>query len=281
MKLSARSYPYPVVGNRDDVPGAGFQATVEMSSDKESVYIDAAINSSSVTVNRLVAEGAAKFVVHVECSNTLFRQAFEFAETSKRIAIPTANLNDAVEVNVFARAARQMPGYRVDAAHSDYGDAEFDIREGDVLAVGEGHVFHIESSFDSLSRIGSIMQIEEAKDDGDLPLRVDFNTDKILIILSKSDFADYKLLKNTEGVSAALTITIVLPVLIEALHLLKSEDNDYEDESELRWARALRRRITALELDSESDYLILAQKLLELPMKRALVAARQLAEASS
>lgn len=280
MKLSQRSYPHPVVGNRDDVPGAAFQAAVEMSSDKENVYIDVSTKCSSSTINRLVSEGAAKNVLHIECSNTLFRRAYEFPESSNRVAIPAENLNDSVEVNVFVRATRKASGYSVDAAHSDYGKSQFDISEGDILAVGEGYIFHIESSFDSLSRIGSIMQIEESKEDGELPMRVDFNSDKILIILSKADFKDYKLLKGQEGVSSALTSTIVLPVLVEALHFLKSEDAGAEEDS-LRWMRALRSRISALELESESDNLVLAQKLLELPLRRALTASRQLAEAAS
>ncbi len=280
MKLSLRSYPHPVVGNRDDVPGAAFQATVEMSSDKENVYIDASINCSSSTLNHLVGEGEAKAVIHIECSNTLFRRAYEFTGPSTRIAIPTENLNDAVEVNVFVRATRNSARYKVDAAHQDYGDSEFEIKEGDILAVGEGVIFHVESTFDSLSRIGSIMQIEESKQDGDLPMRVDFNGDKILVILSKADFKDYKLLKGHEGLSAALTSTIVLPVLVEALHFLNSGESGSEEDGP-RWVRALRRRISALELQSESDSLTVAQKLLEFPLKRALTASRQLAEVAS
>ena len=280
MKLSQRSYPHPVVGNRDDVPGAAFQATVEMSSDRENVYVDVATKCSSSTINRLIADGAARHVLHVECSNTLFRRAFDFAETTKRISIPAESLNDVVEVNVFVRATHDASGYAVDAAHPDYGNAKFQVREGDILAVGEGHIFHIESHFDSLSRIGSIMQIEEATEDGDLPLRVDFNGDKIRIILAKSDFKDYKLLKAQEGVSAALTTTIVLPVLVEALHFWKSGEAGADDDS-LRWMRALRTQIAVLELSAETDNLVLAQKLLELPLKRALVASRQLAEAVS
>jgi len=280
MKLSQRSYPHPVVGNRDDVPGAAFQATVEMSSDRENVYVDVATKCSSSTINQLIAKGAAKHVLHVECSNTLFRRAYDFAEPAKRISIPAECLNDAVEVNVFVRATRDLSDYAVDGAHLDYGNAKFQVREGDILAVGEGHIFHIESHFDSLRRIGSIMQIEEALEDGDLPLRVDFNGDKIRIILAKADFKDYKLLKAQEGISAALTTTIVLPVLVEALHFWKSGEAGADNDS-LRWMRVLRARITALELGAETDNLVLAQKLLELPLKRALVASRQLAEATS
>src|SRR5438045_1606850 len=98
MKLSSRSYPHPVVGNRDDVPGAAFQAALDMSTDKEAIYVDAAINCSSNTINDLVKKKDAAFVVHVECSNTLFRRAFEFHAENHRVQIPADNLNDAVEV---------------------------------------------------------------------------------------------------------------------------------------------------------------------------------------
>ena len=107
MRLSRRSYPHPVVGNLDDVPGAAFQATIEMSVDQDNVYIDANIQCSSTTVCGLVADRRAAYAVHVECTNTIFRRAYEFAETSKRITIPINQLNDTVEVNAFAVALRR------------------------------------------------------------------------------------------------------------------------------------------------------------------------------
>jgi hypothetical protein len=78
MKLSTRSYPHPVVGNRDDVPGAAFQASVDLSTDRETVFLDVAIKCSSSTINKLIADGKANYALHVECSNTLFRRAYEF-----------------------------------------------------------------------------------------------------------------------------------------------------------------------------------------------------------
>lgn len=279
MKLSARSYPHPVLGNRDDVPNAAFQATLEMTADKQSIYVAAEIACSCDVLNSLLATGDVAFVMHVECSNTLFRRAYDFRETPHRIAIPVDNLNDAVEVNVFMRAVNRIPAYRIPEAHPDYGDATFDVRRGDILAVAEGLVFHIESSFDSLSRIGSIMQITASEKDGDIPMEPDFVHDKIVIFLSKSDFADYKVLKRHEGVAGPLTTTIVLPVLVEALHVL-NEDNEGIDDTR-RWVRALTRRIESLNLVKETQPILLAQKLLELPVKRALSSSRMLAEASS
>ena len=106
-----------------------------------------------------------------------------------------------------------------------------------------------------------------------------FDGDKIVIFLSKSDFADYKVLKLHEGVRGPLTTTIVLPVLAEALHILKEESDGMDDTR--RWVRALARRIENLGLSGESQPLLLAQQLLELPVKRALSSSRMLAEAAS
>jgi hypothetical protein len=263
-----------VVGNRDDVPEAAFQATVEMTTDKQNIYLDTAIACSSSTINDLIATGRAYFVLHVECSNTLLRRAYDFTESHHRVAIPTKLLNDAVEVNVFVRAAGDLHNYRVEKEHPDYAECSFEVSKHDILAVSEGQLFFIESTFDALSRIGSIMQIQEATEEGDLPMRADYDADKIVIILAKQDFADYKLLKADEDIVAPLTAAIVLPVLVEALRIIKDEEAQDDD---LRWRRALRRRIEALPNAGESDALVLAQRLLELPVKRALACSRALA----
>lgn len=276
MRLSARSYPHPVLGNRDDVPGAAFQATLEMSADKQYIYITVDINCSCNTINTLLNGGRAAYVLHVECSNTLFRRAYEFRERHHRISIGADYLNDAVEVNVFVVATESIVQYTLTEAHPDYADAVFDIQRGDILAVGEGQVFHVESRFDSLSRIGSIMQINESPKDGDIPMEPDFNGDKIVIFLSKTDFADYKMLKLHEGVRGPLTTTIVLPVLVEAIHILKEESDGINDTR--RWIRALQRRIEALGLIRESSPIVLAQRILEFPIKRALSSSRMLVE---
>ena len=259
---------------RDDVPGAAFQAALEMSADKQSVYVASDVACSCAVLNSLLGSGDTELVLHVECSNTLFRRAYPFRGATHRISIPADNLNDAVEVNLLMRAVNRIPTYHIPEAHADYGDTTFDVRPGDIVAVAEGQVFHIESNFDSLSRIGSIMQINESQKDGDLPMEASFEGDKIVIFLSKSDFADYKLLKFHEVVSGPLTTTIVLPVLVEALHILKDESEGIEDTR--RWVRALARRVEKLELSKDMQPLISAQRLLELPVKRALSSSRML-----
>jgi hypothetical protein len=279
MRLSARSYPHPVLGNRDDVPGAAFQAALEMSADKESVYVTADVTCSCGVLNALLAAGRVALVLHLECSNTLFRRAYQFRDSQYRISVPADQLNDAVEVNVVARATDRIPDYRIPEAHPDYAGTVFDIHRGEILAVAEGQVFHIESSYDSLSRIGSIMQINESSKVGEVPMEPMFDGPKVVILLSKNDFADYKTLKLHEGLRGALTTAIVLPVLVEALRILKEEGAGVDDSR--RWVRALARRVESLGLSYDEQPLIVAQELLELPVKRALSSSRMVLEAIS
>jgi len=280
MRLSQRSFPHPVVGNRDDVPTVAFQATVEMTADRVNIYLDVSVICSSEVLRGFIQSGAALFSTHVECSNTLFRKLYTSSSEKFRITIPADNLNDSVEVNTFIKATRRISNYRLPEAHSDYGATAFEIKKGDILALGEGYVFPVESVFDALGTVGSIMQIQEAAEEGDCPMRVEFGAEKIIIYLSKADFADYKLLKSHEGVLAPLTVTIVLPVLMEAIIYMRSSESGGE-EDERRWQRVLRRRLKAEGLSENDESLQVAQKILEYPIKRALASAHLLAEQNS
>lgn len=271
MRLIERSYPHPVLGNRDDVPGAGFQATLAASSDKENFYIDVDVRCSSDVLKALVAEKKAAYVVHVECTNTLYRNATQFHEPNYRLVIPTSKLSERFEINVFACALQRIPGYSIPGAHPDYIGATFELSEGDIIALGDGHEFPIESE-DALARVGSIMVIRESTVQDDGPMQVEFNDQKIVIILSKRDFKSYKDLKTDERLSSILTCGIVLPVLAQAITHVKEADSELE---RLRWFDNLKRRIEGLEHPSQEP-LEIAQKLLELPIKRALASANAL-----
>jgi hypothetical protein len=275
MRLSERSYPHPVVGNRDDVPGAGFQAAIVATSDKENFYIDFKLECSSEVVRSLIREKRAAYVAHVECSNTLYRQAFRFHDDSHQITIPGSRLFDKFEVNVMACALASVPAYKVAGAHPDYGDAAFDLAEGDIIAVADGEEFLAEFE-DSLARIGSIMQVDESPVDEQGPMKVDWNGKRIAIILSKKDFATYNILKNLEPIGSTLASTIVLPVLILALAEVK---NGESDQAGCRWYDILQHRLKKIGVaGSDFDELEVAQQLLELPIKRALASARALQE---
>ena len=277
MRLSHRSFPHPVVGNADDVVDTAFQAAINVHNDRVNYYINVKVQCSSSTISKLVKRGDAVFALHVECGNTLYRSATEFEEYEREFMIPGENLNSTVEVNVVAQAKRDIAKYKVDQAHPDYGDASFSVSAGDILAVSEGFTFDADINFDMLRSMSSIMQIRERNDVEDAPMEVDLSEEKITIYLSHSDFESYKIIRAHQVLSASLIATLVLPALVESLSVLKVDHTDVED---TRWCRCLKRRIESAGLSLEIQPLMLAQKLLELPIKRAFMSARGILESS-
>lgn len=266
MKLSERSYPYPVIGNRDDVPGASFQATIDVAFDAETVFIDVLVATSSRTLIDLVDSEAASFAVHVECSNTLYRAVQRSTDAKFRFAISKEYLNDTVEVNVVAIAAQDIEGYSVDGQHAEYGQHSFSVRKGDILAVYPSQQFTVERDFTSFKNIDSIVTLIPAPDDSDRPMSVQYEDDKIVIMLARADFRQYGLVRNS-SLAPLLAATIVLPVVMEAVRILR----DSPEEMDFRWCRAIAKRLEELEVSlRDDDPLIVAQRLLELPIKRAL-----------
>ncbi|MBN8625467.1 MAG: hypothetical protein J0M17_08265 [Planctomycetes bacterium] len=275
MKLSHRAFPHPVVGNANDVVDTAFQAPIEVHNDVANFYLKAQVQCSSRTVRKLVDRGDAVYVMHVECGNTFYRQAFEFSKPEEEVMIPGEFLNSTVEVNVVARAKRDIKRYQVENSHPDYGDATFAIRAGDILAVSEGYSFDADITFDNLKKIGSIMQVVELDEPGDAPMAVDLTAEKITICLCKGDFENYKLIRQNKLLSASLIATLVLPALVEALTHLKGDHSDVEG---TRWCRSLKRRVETLGLSTEAEALENAQRILELPLRRAFMSARTMIE---
>lgn len=280
MKLSQRSFPHPVVGNNDDVPGAAFQASVIATSDSKNYYLALTVNSSSVTLNNIIKKEKATYTAHIECSNTLYRRAFSFRETSKTLTISKEDLNDTVELNVLICATKKMSGYTIEGSHLDYGSSTFEISPGDILAISESYTFPAENDFDSMNRVGAIMTIKESTLETENPMCLDPNGDKIVVLLSKADFHEYKTIRSgNENLAGPLTCAIVLPALMQAIEILRAADEEQAD-FPYRWMRVLNDRLTAAGLKDE-DILVAAQKLLELPIKRALAETRMLADSGN
>lgn len=270
MRLSSRSFPHPVVGNGDDVPGAEFQAAYDFSSDKTTFYLKVSVACSSRSVARLIEKGRACYTLHVECGNTLYRRTYDFTADAHEVALPATEVHDNIEVNTFARATQAVPRYKVEGAHDDYGDATFDVRPGDILAVADGQVFDASQKADPLRRVGALMVVEQSPEAGEHPLRHDPGTDKVRILLCEADFLAYQQMKAVPNLTSHLTTTLVLPVLVQLLHDLPDEENPGEP----KWATLLRQRLAALALPGSADNLEKAQRLLELPIRRALVSAK-------
>ena len=277
MKLSDRSFPHPVVGNADDVPGAAFPATIDFASDKANFSITATVKCSSETLLRMVKKGTACYTLHVECSNTLYRETFDFTGPTFTRQVSKNLIHDTVEVNAFVRAKVALPAYAIDGAHEDYGDATFPVGLGDILAVADSQTFEAVSPIDPMRLVSALMVVERSTRPGLHAMETNVLGDKIGIVLCGQDHDAYRNLKSVKHLTDHLTTTLVLPVLMHAIHLL----DDPDAAPDTKWAKTLRTQLETLKLCPTADALEKAQALLDRPILRALAAAVAYSEPSA
>jgi len=275
MRLSDRSYPHPVLGNADDVPGKAFQSTIEMDCDATNFYFHLEIESSSNTINELLENEKASLYVHFECGNTFFRKLTKLKQLKDNIVpISRDDLNEEVEVNVFVLSEVDISDYYIDGVNPDYGDTKFNISKGDTLAKNGCFVFPIENNFNTFTGVGSFIRIVPTDSKSNFPILTDVGGDKILIKVSTDDALIYSSYKKHPAYSNILSTAIVLPVLAEQIQYIIEENIDFENDGR-KWVKFVGRKIQAFQGDGTLTPLTLAQLILDIPLQRSLISIKE------
>ncbi len=265
MKVNAKSYPHPVLGNEDDLAGS-FNADFRYELGRKEVALLPAFSIKSPAIEELIRKNRASFFVELECRSTFFRTCFSTRKPLERFSIPAARVRERVTVGFYVCADEDISGYRPSGCHPDYEGTAFDVEKGDVLAAGGFCSFIAEKDFDPLRPpVSSFMAIREGRHH-EGSMEVDYDEEKITIELSKSDWREYAGIRSQKTAEGVLHAAIVLPVLVSAIQHIKERNPDYEGKN---WFGRLE---TILETKGlrERDPLEAAQKILENPITRAL-----------
>jgi len=263
MKITNQSFPHPVLGIQDDVSGK-FETDLNWSCDRAFYYLYPVFNLQNDTIEKLLNESVAAFVVHIECANTFFRKSFLFNERTPEIKIKAEQLRDKVDVSFYISALEQLPNYENTGIHEDYDGQKFHIEKGDILAYGGDATLLAVKNYESLKAVSSIMVIKK----GCKGLtRVNFNNNKIEIWLNKENFQIYNDNQNIEHFRNFFHTSLVLPVLYKALGYVAGNDSDFNN---FKWFNVLKTRIDDENLPVEDDekHFEIIQKLFGNPIDR-------------
>ena len=191
MSTSSLSYPYPVIGNGEDVEGRFVVTKFARTSDPDNIRFDYDFEVTNPTLADLIDEGKATFMIQIECSGTFYREYMRIRDYSGSFQIPASSLREKVAVRFYVCAASDLDDYLPAGSHPDYEGFSFAIEKGDILALGGMTTFIAEKSFDPLRQpVDSLFRILPS--DAAKEARPDFGGDKIEIALPLSDFQLYK-----------------------------------------------------------------------------------------
>jgi len=263
MKVNTKSYPLPVLGNEDDL-GGFFKIEFRYELGRDAVVLNPTFGLKNASIEELVKKDKASFVTEVECRSTFFRRSFSSKRQAEKFSIPARALRDRVAVGFYICADKDIREYLPSEPHPDYEGARFDVEAGDVLAVGGYCSFIAEKNFDPLRPpVSSFMSIiEGSQHEG--PMIVDYDTEKITIVLSKADWKKYMEVRNQKLAEGILHSAVVFPVLVDAIHQVQSGNSEYEEKN---WYAKVEVILEAKGLRDKEPFDV-AQKILDNPASR-------------
>ncbi len=264
MKVSAKSYPFPVLGNQDDIVQGQFNPSLHYTLEQDEVVLNCNLLLTNPTISELIEEEVASYYIQVECAGTFYRRTFKSNLEDTQIRIDASDVRDKVTVTFLVCANRPIESYNPVGIHPDLeGDPSY-VETGDVLADGGSGWFIADKQFDPLKApISSFMKIQKGLNKTG-PVNIVYEEDSIIIVLSEEDYEKYNSIRNYSP--NTLHSSLVLPALVDVLYQMKYSKQQYEDKP---WFGKIQ-QITLQRQIKLDEPVLAAQQILAQPISRSL-----------
>lgn len=259
MASKTYSYPYPVLGNRDDILSDIIDCDLESVAVENRLILKLPeLKITHPDISSLISAGDAAWLIRVRCSRTYYRVIDIISDKSWEKIFDSSNLEGEVVVDVSVIAMTDIKNYAPDFMNEDYGEQKFFVENRNILAIGPTFKIQIDKQFDPLKApMSSFIRIIR----GDFqsgPCQVTLDDDLILVELSKQDWEGYAGIKDRAY--SVLHSSLILPVLAEAIR-------EIEKHSDVMWSSRLQTLIAEQNLNLDKPFES-AQFLLDSPIER-------------
>ena len=275
MDIRYKLYPYPVLSSfSNDYIDCSLISDVQAVRDLRDIVIKMNVLMDNAELQNLIDSNKAEYLFHIECSQTSYRSILKTCDTENIKRIPESKLNGKVSICTFLVAKEDIANYTNSKFNEDYGNMMFNISKGSILGIGGQTNIDITKEMDEMSKIPSIFSILRRDIDNNEGMQIDINADKIKIWLANEDFYNYKSICNMPLYIPVMHSMIIMPTLIYAFEVLKQ--NGIDEYESYRWYKSIDKILRKSELSLNNETLEniptyqLSQKLLDLPIKRAL-----------
>jgi hypothetical protein len=266
MSYQGVSFPYPVLGNSEDVNGSfRFKLDLKKGNDKI-VFSNISYEIDNEYFLALVKSKRASVFCSIRCSATLYFHSFDVTELNS-FEIQEVFLAGKIEVKSTLVAIEQITDYTSSSFNEDafLGENQgvFIVPKGGVIGFGGGFLFDLGVQF----KRGLTGIIEFHRRSFDMPMEIDLGEQKIIIYYphdeDQMDIVNCLSNRNS-GLSLTFLNLFVLPALTEGYRSLIDRYSYGELEEYIAhcdWAFVLNSMVS---VDSSSnDPFNMAQKLLQ------------------
>ncbi|WP_414055777.1 hypothetical protein [Macrococcus equi] len=279
MQVKNNSFPYPVLCSfTGDYINDQFDLDVEIVNEFNQLYLIGTFKLSSQGIQNLIEARKATYLVHIECGLTSYRNAVTSEDVTFRIPIERHLIKGKLEINGFVVAKEDIKAYSDNNLDEMYEGLAFDINKGNILAVTDRIDAVIYEENEDYKDMTSIINIR--KSDSDEYMKIDNESDKIIIILPKHAYELYSYYAKLAFKEVIIT-NVIFPALIHVFAQVEQNKKEYEDN---RWYQVLKEileqsgvNIETIGDRGEPGYVIV-QKLLHNPIMKSLEAIQMFSE---
>lgn len=268
--LPNKTFPHPVLwGNADDYVRRTFQAVRNFTVGDGGVPV----LSFNFTLNEdriidLLSSKQAIYVLEIYCPTTFVRRTFCTEEKSGEFTLCKGDLYRRVEANALIVCTKDIDGYSSSNFNEEFGNASFDLLQGDVLAAAETEIWHWDTDF--VAPLYSVFNLVANNSIQPGMFAVDTGDDKIKIQMCPTDKDRFESMRYSSE-QKPFAMFVYFSVVAEVLRQMKDDDSDGGENK--KWYRAIEYKLAELERDVHSslaDPFKLAQELLHKPLGRIL-----------
>ena len=285
MRIKGKLYPYPVLAPtfNNDYVDSDFNIEIISQLTPNEVVLNFVPILSNKGLKKLINEGKANFIVHIECALTSYREIIKISEEGLTYKIPADKIEGVVYLCPFIIATQDINGYVNEKFNEDYSNTAFDIEKGNILAVGQEASFFAEKENDDLSNVPSIFAVTEVKDPERKGIVIDNTGNKINIQLPEKEFTQFKIAMNNPATMSIIHSMIIIPALMKCFEDLKNPEL-FQQHIDKRWARAIKKAVKKLGYEFDRETILslnsfeISQKIMDNTICRGIIDIQNIAK---
>ena len=238
MSNLSKTFFHPVLreSTRDFVDGSAFsvelKARLNQNKNDENLCIDYKVDLASPGISAQLADGSAQVFLDLYSKETITRILSPLVDEEGTIEFKAGQLLGVLEVQAAVIATQCIKSYSPVGINKEYGDANFYILPGSILAIGEKIM--LPRSFKRI-KLESLIRVQLSTDLDPDVYELNLDSDFITILMGESFHALWDIMRSDIAVKPYLALSIYKDTFVEALSLIYKT----EEAEEFSWAQAL------------------------------------------
>ena len=236
MNITKRLYTYPVLSEeRDDYTDSVFDADVQYKMNGvNNLLFDFGIEMDNKELQKMILEGDAEYVVHIECTNTSYRTTIHDISNHVSKEILIGRINGRIEIIVLIVTKKDVNHFVNSNWNEDYRGLSFELSKGSILAYKNIPAIDIVKNYEEFNSASSIFKVYKRLTTEPKPMEVELSTAQIGIGLGLEEYEIYSRFCDKEKFQPILNSMMVFPALVYVFEELKQE-NGIENYAGTNW----------------------------------------------